>query len=187
MLAAVNTGFFNVLKTWPTTWTANTVKAVGDIVKSTTYNSHTYKCTTAGTTHNTTEPTWGTTNGGTTVDNTVTWTCFDTKTHNVKAPQDATFPYVAFGLETDLPMGTFTDTEAMESLTFWVNVFSDTSTAHACAIADLILGVLDSASLTVTGYTSMKCVREFIGSTIYDPESNSFQVPLRWRVWLDLT
>jgi len=56
------------------TWVASTAYTVGQFVKPTTMNRHSYKCTTAGTTDST-EPTWGTTNGGTTTDNTVTWTC----------------------------------------------------------------------------------------------------------------
>ena len=82
-------------------------------------------------------------------------------------------------------MGTFQDQEAMEDATFWVNAFSETSTAHVSAIADLVLGVLDDSSLTVSGYTSMKCVREFIGTPYYDTDTGIFQIPLRYRVWID--
>ena len=73
--------------TWPTTegatvtdnagipaWAASTSYAVGDIVIPSTANGYTYECTTAGTSDSS-EPTWGTTVGGTTTDNTVTWTC----------------------------------------------------------------------------------------------------------------
>ncbi len=59
------------------TWVTLTAYAVGDWVKPTTVASHAYKCTTAGTTA-ATEPTWGTTNNGTTTDGTVTWTCYPT-------------------------------------------------------------------------------------------------------------
>ncbi len=107
------------------------------------------------------------------------------KTYQVKAPQSATFPYVTFGLETDMPIGTFADQGAIESLTFWVNAFSDTSTASVAGVADDIMTALDNATLTVTGYNPMKCVREFIGSTIYDLELKVFQTPLRYRVWID--
>jgi hypothetical protein len=55
-------------------WTAATVKAIGDDVIAHTSNNYVYYCTTAGTTGDT-EPSWGTTVGGTTTDNTVTWTC----------------------------------------------------------------------------------------------------------------
>ena len=107
------------------------------------------------------------------------------KTYQVKAPQSATLPYVTFGLETDVPMGTFASPTKMESLTYWVNCFSSTSAAHVASVADDVMGVMDNASLTVIGYTSMKVVREFIGTVIWDLETGIFQCPLRYRVWLD--
>ncbi len=109
------------------------------------------------------------------------------KTYQVKAPQTATLPYVTFGLETNVPMGTLSSQVAMESLTYWVNCFSSTSAANVASVADSVMGVLDDVTLTVTGYTSMKCVREFIGSAIYDPDTNVFQIPMRYRVWVDKT
>lgn len=183
--SAVNVGFYNALKLWPETWAVGTAYAVGDVVKPTTYAAHSYKCTTAGTSHATTEPTWGTTNGGTTTDNTVTWTCFDPKTYQVKAPQGSTVPYVTFGLLTEAPIGTFADFEAIENLTFWVNCFSDKSPADLAEIADEVMDALDNVSLTVTGYTGMKCLREFISSPVYDGDTNIFQISLRYRIWLD--
>jgi len=108
-------------------------------------------------------------------------------TYQIKAPQSASLPYVTFGLETDRPMGTFASQEAMEDLTFWVNVFSETSTASVATVADLVFAVMDDATLTVSGYTGMKCVREFIGSTTWDMDTNTFMLPIRYRVWLDKT
>lgn len=185
MLSEINVGFFNALKLWPTTWAATTAYTLGDVVKPTTYASHSYKCTTAGTSHASTEPTWGTTNGGTTTDNTVTWTCFNEKTYQVKAPQGSTVPYVTFGLLTESPLGTFTDFEAVENLTYWVNVFSAKSSADIAKKADGVMDALDNATLTVTGYTGMKCVREFISGLIWDGETEIFQFSLRYRIWLD--
>ena len=185
MLSQVSVGFYNALKLYPETWVQATAYAIGDFIKATTYNSHTYLCTVAGISHATTEPTWSTTNGATQTDGTVTWKVFDTKLYNTKAPQGSTVPYITFGLETDVPMGTFASQVAIESLTFWVNAFSSVSTADVAEIADEIMTALDNATLTVTGYTSMKVIREFIGTTIYDLETGIFQVPLRYRVWLD--
>lgn len=185
MIGAVNVGFYDKLKLWPETWAAATAYTLGDVAKPTVYASHAYKCTTAGTSHASTEPTWGTTNGGTTADNTVTWTCFDTKTYNTKAPQGSTVPYVVFGQETNVPMATFADQAAIESLTFWVNAFSSKSSADVCEMGDEILAALDNATLTVTGYTGMKCMREFIGAVIWEQETGIFQIPFRYRVWLD--
>ena len=57
-----------------TAWAANTAYNKGVFRRATTYNNHIYECTTAGTS-GATEPTWGTTDGGTTSDGSVTWTC----------------------------------------------------------------------------------------------------------------
>ncbi len=187
MISQVNTGFYNALKLWPETWAVGTTYALGDVVKPTTYAGYSYLCTVAGTSHATTEPTWSTTLGATQTDNTVTWKVFNSKTYQVKAPQRATVPYVTFGLLTESPMGDFDSFEAVENLTFWVNCFSDKSTADLMEIADEVMDVLDSISLTVTGYTSMKCVREFISSLTWDSETGIYQVSLRYRVWLDKT
>lgn len=184
MISAVNTGFYNLLKLWPETTARNTAYSVGDVIKASSYNSHSYKCTTAGTSHATVEPTWTTTNGNTTVDGTATFTCFDAKLYQVKAPRGSTVPYVTFGLLTESPIGTFADFEAIENLTFWVNCFSDKSTDLA-EIADEVMDALDDKTISVTGYTGMKVVREFISSPIWDSETNIYQISLRFRVWLD--
>ena len=187
MINAVNVGFFNMLKTYPTTWASGVVRTVGDIIKPTSYNSHTYICSTAGTSHATTQPTWSTTNGGLTTDGTAVFTTYDMKTYNVKSPQSATTPYVTFGLETNRPIGTFESLTILEDLTYWVNIFSSTSVAHVTTLADLVLAVMDDSSLTVTGYTAMKCVREFMSGIIWDMETGVYQVSLRYRVWVDNT
>ena len=184
MISEVNVGVFNALKLWPTTWAASTAYTVGDVVKATSYDAHTYKCTTAGTSGGS-EPTWDTTNGNTTADNTVTWTTFDSKTYQVKAPQGSTVPYCTFGLLTEAPIGTFADFEAIENLTFWVNCFSDKSTADVAKKADEVMAALDNATLTVTGYTGMKCLREFISGLTWDSETQIFQISLRYMIWLD--
>ncbi len=54
-------------------WTANTAYALNDIIRPTSYASHYYKCTTAGTTA-ATEPVAWNTSGGTTPDGTAIWT-----------------------------------------------------------------------------------------------------------------
>lgn len=185
MITAFTTAFYNKLKLWPTTWVKNTAYNVGAIMRPTSgVLTHAYKCTTAGTSHTTTEPSWGTTNGGTTADGagTLVWTCFDTLTYNTLAPQTATIPYVTFGLLTDVPMGTFTKIAAIEDMTFYVNCFTSTSVAHAMILAGLVNTILSNASLTITGYTAMVCRREYIGAVIYDADSKIYQIPLRYRV-----
>ena len=111
----------------------------------------------------------------------------DKKIYQVKAPQSSSVPYVTFGLLTESPIGTFADFEAIENLTFWINVFSDKSTADLAEIADKVMDSLDDKTITVTGYTSMKVVREFISSPTWDLETEIYMQSLRYRVWLDKT
>ena len=54
-------------------WAATTAYVIGDVISPTTFNGFLYRCTTAGTSAGS-EPTFGTTLGGTTADNTATWT-----------------------------------------------------------------------------------------------------------------
>jgi len=56
-------------------WTASTEKSVGDRVLPTTENDYYYECTVAGTSGGTEPAAWGTTVGGETSDNDITWTC----------------------------------------------------------------------------------------------------------------
>jgi hypothetical protein len=117
-----------------------------------------------------------------------TWETYATSsgvTYNTFAPQTASFPYVTFGLLTERPIGEFGDFECMEDLTFWVNCFSSVSMAHISEMADNVTNSLDDSVLTVSGYTSMKCVREYTGQPMYDTEQGIYQIPLRFRVWLD--
>ena len=183
MLSEINQGFYSKLRLWPETWASNTTYQVGDLVKAVTYASKSYLVTTAGTTGST-EPTWSTSVGNTVSSGTVTFTVKDSKTYQVKAPQSASCPYVTFGLNTEVPMGDFSDFETIENLTYWVNCFSSKSTADVAEISDEVMSILDDSTLTVSGYTSMKCVRTFMGSVIYDPDTLSYQQPLRYRVWV---
>ena len=105
--------------------------------------------------------------------------------YHVIAPQTAALPYVTFGLSTDIPVGTFASPSAIEDTTWRVNAFSKTGSKDAGAQAALVMGALDNVALTVGGYTAMKCVREFIGSPIYDPETGVYQIPMRYRIWVD--
>ena len=71
-------GLYKTLK--GTAWTADTEMAVGDVVVPTAglENGFRYECTAAAgdkKTHATTEPAWPTVEGGTVVDDQVTWTC----------------------------------------------------------------------------------------------------------------
>ncbi len=59
----------------PPAWVANTAYTAGQYVKATASYNYVYECTTTGTSHASTEPTWPTTVGNTVSDGTVTWTC----------------------------------------------------------------------------------------------------------------
>ena len=56
-----------------TAWAANTAYVLDDIRRPITANGYQYRCAIAGTSHNTTEPTWPTDLGVRVTDNTVTW------------------------------------------------------------------------------------------------------------------
>jgi len=184
MLSEINQGIFQALRLYPPTWASTTAYTTGDLVKASTYNSHSYLCTTAGTSGSA-EPTFPTTNGNTVSDSTVIWKTFDPKTYQTIAPQSASVPYVAFGLITETPIGDFDDFEAVEDMTYYVNVFSDKSQADLATKADNVMSAMDSANITASGFTSMKTVREFIGSPIWDLETGIYMIPMRYRAWLD--
>lgn len=107
----------------------------------------------------------------------------DKKIYNTKAPQDSALPYITFGLLSDNPEGVMGNLGRVEEMTFYVNVFSDTGVEHAMEIADLVKTAMDDSGLTITGYTSMKCMREFVGSVILDAMTNIYQIPMRYLVW----
>src|SRR5258708_7489895 len=60
-------------------WLVNTAYTVGQRRQPSTPNTYVYTCTTAGTSHATTEPTWPLTLGSTVTDNTCVWTCTSKK------------------------------------------------------------------------------------------------------------
>jgi hypothetical protein len=102
--------------------------------------------------------------------------------YNTVAPQSATYPYITFGVLTDVPVGTFESPSIIEDMTFYANVFSQTGIENLMEIVDLICAAMDNSALTITGYTAMKCVREYIGSVLFDDDNKVYQIPLRYRV-----
>jgi len=105
------------------------------------------------------------------------------KCHNILAPQSATLPYIVFGLLTDMPMGVFGKLDDMEDATFYLNIYSSTGPKNAGEILDLVKAVLDDADLTISGYTNdMYCMREYIGTTSYNPDTKAWMIPMRYRV-----
>ena len=72
MEAQIGNGLFRTGLTTTTAWAASTAYAVGDIRRAVTWNDTLFECVVAGTSA-ATEPTWNTTIGAETTDNTVTW------------------------------------------------------------------------------------------------------------------
>lgn len=107
----------------------------------------------------------------------------DKKIYNTVAPQGSALPYITFGLLTDRPEGVMQNLGRREEMTFYVNVFSDTGIEHAMEIVDLVKAALDDCTLTITGYTHMVCMREYVGSVIPDTLNGIYQIPMRYLVW----
>ena len=109
------------------------------------------------------------------------------KCYHVIAPQTAALPYISFGLITDSPLGDFDSQVTIEDSTWWFNVFSKTGSKNAGTIAKAMMAVLDNAVLTITGYNPLDCEREFIGTVIYDLETEVYQIPFRYRIRINKT
>ena len=107
------------------------------------------------------------------------------KLYHIIAPQDAVMPYISFGQMTNTPMGTFKNLTAIENETWWLNIFSKTGSKDIGEILDALTDVLDDTTLTVTGYTNLVTSREFVGNIIYDSDTEIYQLPIRYRVWVD--
>lgn len=76
VISLVGDGASKLLLYTTTGWIANTVYALNARVRptATKYKSRTFKCTTNGTSHATTEPTWPESSGATVADGTIVWT-----------------------------------------------------------------------------------------------------------------
>jgi len=108
----------------------------------------------------------------------------DKKIYNVIARQDASFPYITIGFLTGVPVGAMKSLDEIEDCTIYLNIFSDSGSAkEAGEILDLVKAVLDDADLTISGYSNdMKCMREFVGATMYDSDTKVWQIPMRYRI-----
>ena len=107
------------------------------------------------------------------------------KIYHIIARQQEAVPYITYGIVTDTPIGTFADPRAVDESFWWVNVFSKTGQKNVGELAGYVTDVLDNASLTVAGYSALACLFDFMGADIYDPETEIFQVPLRYRILVD--
>jgi len=109
-------------------------------------------------------------------------TALDSKIYNTFAKQDAVLPYITFGLLSDVPMADFADPATIEDMTFYLNVFSAKSPEETLEIADLVKAAMDNQVLTIAGYTTMRCMREYTGSVIWNADTKVFQISMRYRV-----
>lgn len=110
-------------------WTANTAYTVGKIVKPTSSNSRTYRCTSAGTSHATTQPTWPTTAGAVVGDGTVVWECIGATgyvTYSIYTNNGTTYPGVAGTDLMDL-------NQEMEEAACWALLTTDPNSAFYSA------------------------------------------------------
>ena len=107
------------------------------------------------------------------------------KIYHIIAPQRYAVPYITYGQITDIPLGDFNDPTTIEQTTWYINCFSKTGSKDAGAKAVLVTSVLDNATLTVAGFNELWCLREFIGSPIYDPETTIYLIPLRYSIWVN--
>ena len=163
------------------TWVANTAYVLRDYVQPTTPNNNfTYRCTTAGTSHATTEPTWPTTIGGTVTDGTVVWTAvgFDYE-HKLAVANEHTFFNKALRQRLVIPnyivvkshpdhadqySGYAEDTASSGLIPKrQYNYFRLASNAQATAIAEAIL-----ARLRLEAETGAASVPMNVGAEVYD-------------------
>jgi len=105
--------------------------------------------------------------GGTSLQTKLSGGASDKKIYNTVAPQGSSFPYLTFGLLTDVPSGIFGELHEFEDLTFYVNCFTTTSPADCFQIADLVKTLMDDCALTgITGYDHLYCKREYVSNLL---------------------
>lgn len=77
--------------------------------------------------------------------------------YNKLAPDEAVFPFVLFSQQAGGPMN-INPSELTENIIF-VRAWGETD-ASARAVFDAVDGLLDKATLTISGYTNLWCARE---------------------------
>lgn len=110
-------------------WAVATVTALGKQVEPVTPNTYYYECTTAGTTHATTEPTWPTTIGNTVTDGTVTWTCMAKKHPTTEIKLALTSGGLSSAIAgAALNLGTGITSGSANAITFWMRITNTVAT-----------------------------------------------------------
>ena len=110
------------------------------------------------------------------------------KCYNVTAPQGTAFPFLVFTLLSDTPINTFNELSAINDAAVQVLILSDSASAKECGtIYDLLDAVLQGQALSVSGYGHLKTHREYLGTPLFDPETRIYELPVRYRIWIDKT
>ena len=109
--------------------TVNTAYVVGNCIIPATPNGYRYRCTTAGTSHASTTPTYPTTVGGTVIDGTVVWTMVSA-VHDVT---EITLSLDEAGLDINTPgaalaLGTVIESGTADQVEIWVRVINEVNT-----------------------------------------------------------
>lgn len=103
------------------------------------------------------------------------------KTYRLIAPPNTTPPYVVFEMLDDSPVPVFGDHDSIENVHMMIHVWG-TSPKNVTQCADLVINIMDGSTLTITGYTNILCMREYVGSPIFFEESEDFQIPIRYHL-----
>lgn len=103
------------------------------------------------------------------------------KTHRLMAPPRATPPYVVYEMLDDRPIPVFGDPDTIEEVNMMIHVWGN-SPKNAAQCADLVINLMDGSTLTISGKTNILCQRTYVGSPIFDIESETFQIPMRYRL-----
>lgn len=103
-----------------------------------------------------------------------------TGVYDKKAPQGTAYPFVCYWIVTDSQADTFKDWR--DELLVQIDIFSDSnSAAEVGAIAKAVAGVMDEATLTVSGYTNVFCQRG-ITRTLYEDDNQVWHKIIEYRV-----
>jgi hypothetical protein len=143
-------------------WAASTAYALGDIVIPTSPGNYEYVCSTAGTTGGT-EPTWDTTEGGTTSDGTAVWTTrriegLHLLAFTAQSGETLVRPTAPYGYEA-YPVAYSADVQAADADSIYAAIYSGISTPGVLSGAETDLGTISvedcykSAVLTISSTT----------------------------------
>lgn len=103
------------------------------------------------------------------------------KTYRLIAPPRVSPPYVVYEFLDNRPTPVFGDVDSLENFNMMIHVWG-TSPYNVVQCADLVINLMDGSSLTISGYTNILCLRDYVGSPIFDEVSETYQIPIRYRL-----